>query len=93
MNLQSNIRLLLAASAISLAAGQVHAQGPTATPSAEPDKNETAEIVVTGTSGRQVKFEAPYTITTIGKDQIQRQAPHSVADLLKSKAESGGRFN
>ena len=81
---QSKIKLLLAASALSLASATAHAQQaqPANADTAEADK--TADIVVTGTSTRQVKFEAPYTITTISNAEIQRAAPRSVADLLKS---------
>ncbi|WP_332908737.1 TonB-dependent receptor [Sphingomonas mollis] len=39
-------------------------------------------MVVTGTSTRQRKFDAPYSVSTIDAEQIADAAPHSVADLL-----------
>lgn len=51
-----------------------------AAPEAESDVG--ADIVVTGTSTRQRKFDAPYSVSTIDKAQIADAAPHSVADLL-----------
>ena len=41
-----------------------------------------ADIVVTGTSTRQRKFDAPYSVSTIDRQQIADAAPHSVTDLL-----------
>lgn len=69
-----------------------------AAPEAESDVG--ADIVVTGTSTRQRKFDAPYSVSTIDKAQIADAAPHSVADLLAatpgitveaSGGEGGGR--
>ena len=52
------------------------------------------QVVVTGTAGRKQKFATPYAISTIGDDEIQRQQPRSVVDLLKSvpgvKVENSG---
>ncbi|NYI24242.1 TonB-dependent receptor [Sphingobium indicum] len=42
------------------------------------------EIVVTGTSSRQTKFDAPYSVSTVDQQRIEDTAPHSVADLLGS---------
>ena len=41
-------------------------------------------VVVTGTSGRQQKMQAPYAISTIDAKAIQQQAPRSAVDLLRS---------
>ncbi len=84
MTSRSTIKLLLAASTLSLASATLHAQQvqPAGPDSAGGEGG--AEIVVTGTSHKQVKFEAPYTITTISSAQIARAAPHGIADLLKS---------
>lgn len=85
------VRFALSTSVLALCAiPTCQAVAQTATPAsaavASPSDDATAapDIVVTGTSGRQVKFEAPYTISTISNAQIQQRAPHSVADLLKS---------
>src|SRR3546814_10371618 len=42
------------------------------------------EIVVTGTSSRQTKFDAPYYVSTVDQQRIEDTAPHSVDDLLGS---------
>lgn len=55
---------------------------------------ELQQTVVTGTSERRKKFETPYAISTIGEEEIQRKAPKSTVDLLKSvpgvKVENSG---
>jgi outer membrane receptor protein involved in Fe transport len=93
MKISTTMRLLGAASALAMttgAAAQVvpsaaaqddPAPAPTvAAGSAEPEA--AADIVVTGTSTRQRKFDAPYSVSTIDAGQIAQAAPHSVADLL-----------
>lgn len=41
-------------------------------------------VVVTGTADRQDKFSAPYSVSVVGRRQIDDNAPHSVADMLKA---------
>jgi outer membrane receptor protein involved in Fe transport len=42
------------------------------------------QVVVTGTGGKQAKFKAPYSISTIDRKKIEEVSPHSTTDLLKS---------
>ncbi len=59
------------------------AGSPAATQEAGTDPAQAgADIVVTGTSTRQRKFDAPYSVSTIDRTTIDQAAPHSVADLL-----------
>jgi outer membrane receptor protein involved in Fe transport len=58
-------------------------QGASAT-AASQDSAYVAEVVVTGTSARQRKFDAPYSVTTVDQQKIADAAPHSAADLLRS---------
>lgn len=69
---------LLALLSVPTAAQSSRASQPTA---AAPD-SVSEEIVVTGTSSRQVKFDAPYSVSTVDQQRIEDTAPHSVADLL-----------
>lgn len=84
------IHLLAAASTLALTGATAHAQSsttPAAAPSAEDASRAPAadgDIVVTGTSLRQRKFDAPYSVSTIDRQRIADTAPHSVADLLKA---------
>lgn len=55
-----------------------------AAPGVADDAQAEAEIVVTGTSTRQRKFDAPYSVSTIDRARIDEQAPHSVAALLQA---------
>lgn len=91
MKTRMMFRSLEAASMLTLAAGAAGAQsvpksdGAAQTADAVPPDDATAtgeDIVVTGTSTRQRKFDAPYSVSTIGTAQIAEAAPHSVADLL-----------
>ena len=92
--------LLLGAFSVSLQAAD--APAPDSSPpkeplAASPDKVvllPEQQVVVTGTSERKKRFETPYAISTIGEEQIQRQAPRSTVDLLKAvpgvKVENSG---
>lgn len=53
-------------------------------PSVAGDAQTATDIVVTGTSTRQRKFDAPYSVSTIDRARIDETAPHSVADLLQA---------
>lgn len=61
-------------------------EGATSAPqAAAPTQDQAqADIVVTGTGFNQRKFEAPFSVSTITRERIDRVAPHSVADLLKA---------
>lgn len=86
------IHLLTAASMLVLAMGTAQAQtapdqstrptGLDESSSGHPDTN--TDIVVTGTSSRQRKFDAPYSVSTIDRARIDEVAPHSIADLLQA---------
>ncbi len=86
MNKFTMIRLMGAASTLTLpnvaVAGQVVPSVPEPTTAQAPDLQAEDDIVVTGTSTRQRKFDAPYSVSTIDAEQIADAAPHSVADLL-----------
>ncbi len=88
MKMLMMIRLMGAASTV-LTAMAVQAQAQVASPppadavvDATTDPQD--DIVVTGTSTRQRKFDAPYSVSTIDAGQIAAAAPHSVADLLSA---------
>lgn len=51
---------------------------------ADSDGDGAGDIVVTGTSRTQRKFDAPYSVSTIDRQRIDDTAPHSVAALLKA---------
>lgn len=83
MRTSTMTRMLGAASLLAFADGAAIGQvapPPEAGPAASAAGD--ADIVVTGTSTRQRKFDAPYSVTSIDAAQIADAAPHSVADLL-----------
>lgn len=81
--------LMAATSTLGLATPASAQSAPVAAPTPEsvdvagnPQTN--TDIVVTGTSTRQRKFDAPYSVSTIDRNRIDEVAPHSVADLLQA---------
>ena len=80
------------ASAIALAisAGAVAQVAAPETPSSsnasdgDPVQNAATDIVVTGTSVGRTLLRTPYSISRYDRDQIERQAPNSIVDLLRT---------
>lgn len=87
MTIVTKLHLLAAASLLSLISATARAQTKASAdaPAAEASLDQTnTDIVVTGTSRTQRKFDAPYSVSTIDRQRIDDIAPHSVADLLKA---------
>ncbi|MEE3624492.1 TonB-dependent receptor [Nitrospirillum sp. BR 11752] len=79
--------MLLAGTAMSAHAAYAQAETPSAIKmpaDAAAVADTLDEIIVTGTPGRQRKFDAPYSVSTVDRAQIDEQAPHSVAALLQA---------
>jgi len=65
-----------------------------ANPSAGPEEAKSSDIVVTGTSRSTTLLKTPYSISTFDRAQIDRHAPSSLVDLMRTapgiSAESSG---
>jgi outer membrane receptor protein involved in Fe transport len=82
MNRKTPLSTIVAAAMASMSAISV-AQESEALPGAK-DKLDFEQIIVTGTSRPKEKIESTNAMTTFSEDAIERLAPHSVGELVRS---------
>lgn len=87
MNIHSRnslLHILLASAAATLATPSAAQMAPEAATTTETEGSgiEDSEIIVTGSSKAQRKFDVSYAVTSLSNDDIQKLAPLSFADLL-----------
>ncbi|MDV5825069.1 TonB-dependent receptor [Sphingobium naphthae] len=66
----------------SVASAPAYAQGPDATPAADATGDAPSDIIVTGSTRAQRRFDVSYAINTVSQDDVEKIAPVNFADLI-----------
>ena len=59
----------------SVASAPAYAQGPDATPAADATGDAPSDIIVTGSTRAQRRFDVSYAINTVSQDDVEKIAP------------------